>query len=51
MTGFTDNYIKVELPFQAELINKIATVQLQNINEEGNVESMLADIPEAIFDC
>ncbi len=50
MTGFTDNYIKVELPFQADLINKIATVQLQNINEEGNVEAMLADIPEAIFD-
>jgi threonylcarbamoyladenosine tRNA methylthiotransferase MtaB len=50
MTGFTDNYIKVELPFQADLINKIATVQLQNINEEGNVEAMLADIPAAIFD-
>lgn len=50
MTGFTDNYVKVELPFQADLINKIATIQLQNINEEGNVEVMLADIPEAIFD-
>lgn len=50
MTGFTDNYVKVELPFRADLINKIATVQLQNINEEGNIEAMLADIPEAIFD-
>ncbi|MFK8007876.1 MAG: tRNA (N(6)-L-threonylcarbamoyladenosine(37)-C(2))-methylthiotransferase MtaB [Saprospiraceae bacterium] len=50
MTGFTDNYVKVEMPFQAELINKIATVQLQNINEDGNVEAMLADIPKAIFD-
>ena len=50
MTGFTDNYVKVEMSFQAEMINKIATVQLQNINEDGNVESMLADIPEAIFD-
>ena len=38
------------MSFQAEMINKIATVQLQNINEDGNVESMLADIPEAIFD-
>lgn len=50
MTGFTDNYVKVELPFQADLINKIGTIQLQNINEEGNVEAMLADIPAAIFD-
>jgi len=50
MTGFTDNYVKVEMSFQAEMINKIATVQLQNINEDGNVEAMLADIPEAIFD-
>ena len=50
MTGFTDNYVKVEVPFQADLINKIATIQLQVINEEGNVEAMLADIPEAIFD-
>ena len=50
MTGFTDNYVKVEMSFQADMINKIATVQLQNINEDGNVEAMLADIPEAIFD-
>jgi threonylcarbamoyladenosine tRNA methylthiotransferase MtaB len=50
MTGFTDNYVKVELPFQANLINKIGTIQLQVINEAGNVEVMLADIPEAIFD-
>lgn len=50
MTGFTDNYVKVEMPFRADLINKIATVQLQNINEDGNVEAMLADIPAAIFD-
>lgn len=50
MTGFTDNYVKVEMPFRADLINKIATVQLQTINENGNVEAMLADIPAAIFD-
>lgn len=50
MTGFTDNYVKVEMPFQANMINKIATVQLQMINKDGNVEAMLADIPEAIFD-
>ena len=49
MSGFTDNYIKIEMEFQSELINKIATVQLQNINEEGNVESFLAEVPEAIF--
>ena len=50
MTGFTNNYIKIETALQPELINKIATVQLMNINEDGNVEAMVAEVPKAIFD-
>ncbi|HFC00064.1 MAG TPA: hypothetical protein ENJ53_04595 [Phaeodactylibacter sp.] len=50
MTGFTNNYIKIEAPFQAEMINKIGTVQLMSIKENGNIEAMLAEVPEAIFD-
>lgn len=37
MTGFTDNYIKVELPFDAALVNTIVPVRLNTITESGNV--------------
>lgn len=37
MSGFTDNYVKIIAPYQAELINEMAPVTLQSINEEGLV--------------
>ena len=50
MSGFTDNYVKIETPLQPEMINQIASVQLMKINENDLVVAMLADVPEAIFD-
>ncbi|MFT5165238.1 MAG: threonylcarbamoyladenosine tRNA methylthiotransferase MtaB [Saprospiraceae bacterium] len=50
MTGFTDNYLKIEAPIDPELINKIATVQLMEVKENGNIEVIIMDIPEAVFD-
>jgi len=50
MTGFTDNYVKIEAPFDEHLINTLATVQLMNINDRGHVDSIVMDIPESIFD-
>ena len=50
MTGFTDNYIKIEAPYDADLINQISTVQLLSINDSGNVEVIIMDIPESVFD-
>lgn len=50
MSGFTDNYLKVEAPFDAERVNKIATVQLMGINDHGNIDVIVMDIPEGIFD-
>ena len=50
MTGFTNNYVKIETDIRPEMINKIGTVQLMQIKDNGNVEAMVADIPEAIFD-
>lgn len=40
MTGFTDNYLKVELPLQSELLNTVHTVTLNGLNEHGlmNIE-------------
>ena len=41
LTGFTDNYIKVEIPETPHLINQIKEVELTKINPEGNVEVSL----------
>ncbi len=35
MHGFTANYIKVETPYQTELINETKAVLLGDFNEEG----------------
>lgn len=38
MSGFTDNYLKVQLPYNPELINELGKVELASINEGGNFE-------------
>lgn len=35
--GFTDNYVKVQMPFAKNLINNMQDVYLQQINETGLV--------------
>jgi len=37
MSGFTDNYIRVEMPYDAAMINKEIPVSLLKINPSGNV--------------
>lgn len=46
MYGFTDNYIKVELPYDEQLINKVVQVNLLNIatSEELAVNSALLQL-------
>jgi threonylcarbamoyladenosine tRNA methylthiotransferase MtaB len=41
MSGFTDNYIKIDAPFDAKRINTICTVRLAQVSRSGN---MAADI-------
>lgn len=36
LTGFTDNYLKVELEYQDNLINTIGKVKLISLNNEGD---------------
>ncbi|MBX2926370.1 MAG: tRNA (N(6)-L-threonylcarbamoyladenosine(37)-C(2))-methylthiotransferase MtaB [Saprospiraceae bacterium] len=43
MSGFTDNYIKVEMPFDAALLNSIRYVALENIENSGQVRVSLAE--------
>jgi threonylcarbamoyladenosine tRNA methylthiotransferase MtaB len=38
MSGFTDNYIKVETPLDEALINTIAPVKLMRVNAAGQME-------------
>jgi len=44
MGGFTDNYIRVEVPFSLNLVNAIRKVQLVKINSRGNVNGKLIEI-------
>jgi threonylcarbamoyladenosine tRNA methylthiotransferase MtaB len=41
MFGFTENYIKVALPYNSVLVNAIAGVRLQEIDEHGNMTGEL----------
>jgi threonylcarbamoyladenosine tRNA methylthiotransferase MtaB len=43
LTGFTDNYIKIELPYQTEKLNTIAPIFLDKINAEGDVVSQMLE--------
>jgi threonylcarbamoyladenosine tRNA methylthiotransferase MtaB len=43
MYGFTDNYIKVAVPFQTENINTIQTVVLNEVSDFGYVKGSLCD--------
>lgn len=37
MVGFTENYIKIEIPYNENLINQLGTVNLKSILPNGNV--------------
>jgi threonylcarbamoyladenosine tRNA methylthiotransferase MtaB len=41
MSGFTDNYIRVDLPMEAELLNRLATVSLEMVDEHGLMQAHL----------
>lgn len=39
--GFTDNYIRVELPYDRTLANRIVPVRLGTINENDNLNGTI----------
>ncbi len=43
MHGFTENYVKVEFPFDDQLVNKVRDVRLERISPDGNVQIALAE--------
>ena len=50
MSGFTDNYIKIETNYDPAFINKLATVQLMGINSNACMDIVNQGIPMEIFD-
>ncbi|MEO8590542.1 MAG: radical SAM protein, partial [Flavobacteriales bacterium] len=41
--GYTDNYIRVTIPFDPSLVNTIVPVQLGRINGDGHIEGLVID--------
>ncbi len=41
MHGFTDNYIKVKAVYDPLLVNELATISLDSMNEDGTVSSVI----------
>ncbi|MEN8116165.1 MAG: tRNA (N(6)-L-threonylcarbamoyladenosine(37)-C(2))-methylthiotransferase MtaB [Bacteroidota bacterium] len=41
MAGFTDNYIKVEMPYNEKLVNELSRVKLTSMLPDGNVTAKL----------
>jgi threonylcarbamoyladenosine tRNA methylthiotransferase MtaB len=39
MFGYTDNYLRVSVPYNTEYINQICKVRLISLDEEGNITS------------
>lgn len=46
MLGYTDNYLRVSLPFNAALVNSIMPVQLMRINGDGQIDGNVAEVKE-----
>ena len=45
MYGFTENYVKVKTPYNAELVNQIVPVNLAAIDRDGVVKVSLINVP------
>jgi len=41
LNGYTDNYIKIEVPYKKELENKIVNIKATSLNDNGNVKGIL----------
>jgi threonylcarbamoyladenosine tRNA methylthiotransferase MtaB len=41
MYGFTENYIKVRFPYQADLVNQFQTVRLMKVGRDGLMEAVI----------
>jgi threonylcarbamoyladenosine tRNA methylthiotransferase MtaB len=42
LSGFTDNYLKIEIPFEPDLLNTIQPVLIKSFNPEGDLTTELS---------
>lgn len=42
MTGFTDNYVKISLPYDDQLVNQLIEVELLSFDKEGNIDAKVS---------
>lgn len=42
MYGYSDNYVKVKLPYNASLVNKITSISISSFDEEGLITGEIA---------
>jgi threonylcarbamoyladenosine tRNA methylthiotransferase MtaB len=43
MYGFTENYVKVKMPYDATMVNTFQTVKLTEIDRDGIMKCELAN--------
>lgn len=43
--GFTENYVKVKMPWNPDLVNTLHEIQLTHIDEDGTVRFELLEVP------
>lgn len=48
MFGYTDNYIRVQLPYDASLVGKIISTELSSLNDNGIFEGTLSGPVQAL---
>ncbi|MEO1514597.1 MAG: tRNA (N(6)-L-threonylcarbamoyladenosine(37)-C(2))-methylthiotransferase MtaB [Bacteroidota bacterium] len=48
MTGFTDNYVKIQMPLVEAMINQLAKVKLDAINDKGHVAAQWVGAPQPV---
>jgi threonylcarbamoyladenosine tRNA methylthiotransferase MtaB len=44
ITGFTENYVKIKMPWNPELVNTLQEVKLLSIDEDGLVKAEFTDL-------
>lgn len=44
ITGFTENYVKIKMPWNPELVNTLQEVKLLSIDEDGLVKAEFTDV-------
>jgi len=47
LSGYTDNYIRVEIPYEENILNEIKTLKLEQLNANGLMEASLVPVEQA----